>query len=97
MNSIKNIINQVKYKIYADDIKICREISNKHDIKTLQQNINAISKYAESLKLSLNKKKAYHIRFGLIHNTSAYFLDMKPIEKVKTVRDLGLYVYDKPC
>lgn len=94
INSLKNQLN-IKYKLYADDIKIYHEITNQNDARTLQHNINAITKWADTLKLSLNLNKTYHIRFGSQDIPATYFLGMTPIVKVETVRDLGLYIDDK--
>lgn len=94
INSLKNILN-INYKLYADDIKIYNDINNRNDKKTLQQNTNAITRWAETLKLSLNLNKTYHIRFGSNNIAATYYLGMIPIKKMETVRDLGLHIDDK--
>lgn len=94
INNLQKILN-VKYKVYADDIKIYHEKNNQHDASKLQRNINNIEKWAESLKLALNPKKTHHIRFGAETYASSYFLGTTPITRVEIVKDLGLYVDDK--
>lgn len=96
INDINEIFFDIDFAIYADDIKIWKEINSTEDAFVLQENISALAKYLEINQLSLNAKKCFVTTFTKnkkhVHHHN-YNVKGTQLIKKSEMRDLGV-VYD---
>lgn len=78
--------------LYADDGKLAYPINPEDDCKSLQLDLNRVNNYFCLNKLKLNIAKTQSITFHRRYNTInfIYTIDGQNIQKVKTVKDLGI-------
>lgn len=57
-DDIKLHIKNSEYKMYADDLKIFRTVSSKTDCELLQQDLNSVQKWLETIGLHLHPTNA---------------------------------------
>lgn len=96
INDIVNVITS-KVLLYADDMKICREISSVSDCILLQQDLDRISEWCVLNKISLNISKCKFITFSrkktvLNYN---YKIDESYLARVQEILDLGVLLDNK--
>lgn len=95
INDIGEILHNVDFCIYADDLKIYKSISNDSDAKVLQENLDRLDLYVQQNSLSLNVKKcvvmSYTKRINCIN--FPYNINGNILERRDTMRDLGV-IYD---
>ena len=83
---------------FADDIAILYELKNKKSKidktnKKMQNYLNKINTYCKKWKLKINISKTKKISFGHITiTTTQYMIDNTPLENVKEIKFLGLYL-----
>ena len=75
INDIGKILHNVDFCIYADDLKIFKEISTQEDARILQENIERLAVYITENHLALNVKKCVVASYtknmcGFIHLSS---------------------------
>lgn len=84
--------------MYADDTKFSKIINNNEDRKQLQRAIDNLSKWANDNGLTLNTDKTKHVSYGTKRSVSDqhsyYYLGTNRIERVLTIRDLGV-IFDE--
>ena len=93
MNDITECISS-PVKLYADDTKIYREISDPiTDCRILQDDLNNLSKWARKWQLRFNADKCESMRITHSRNRSEtnYFLE-KPLKVVHHFKDLGVTI-----
>lgn len=85
--------------LYADDTKFSKIISTDEDRRLLQAAIDNLSKWAVTNGLTLNTAKTKHVSFGsktsVTDEHSYFYLGAQRIERVNTIRDLGVIFDDK--
>ena len=89
---LKNVVKYSEISIYADDTKLFKGIENKLDCHLLQQDLDAISQWANIWQLRLNPDKTKRLTIGKIRYDYDYVLDDKVIENVEFMCDLGIIV-----
>ena len=83
----------VDYSIYADDIKIRREINCIEDCLKLQSNTDRLATYAKINGLSLNIAKCNFVRYTMKRTTQTLFdyrIDGELIRQETQFKDLGV-------
>ncbi|CAH2084880.1 unnamed protein product [Euphydryas editha] len=92
VNDIVNSIKHCKCSLYADDLKIYRDIKTNSDVLLLQQDLDAIQNWCHDNLMILNTSKCYHMTFTRNRNilASKYSLNGVSLQKVDTIRDLGV-------
>ena len=96
INDISQVIT-VNFELFADDLKIYRQIGSVGDHVELQRNIDAVSDWAQENQLPLNIKKSMVVSFSRKTNVSIfpYRLCSQVIRKEQVVRDLGVLLDSK--
>lgn len=92
IDDLSQHLKHCKFSMYADDLKIYREISSNLDVKLVQDDINSVVNWCETNGMILNSSKCYHIRFSKkkLPQESTYFINNNTITKVKEIKDLGV-------
>lgn len=80
--------------LYADDMKIYREIKNMNDANMLQNDLNMLVEWGEENQLSLNIKKCDFIRVTRKTNPieTSYNIKGEKLQRVEHIRDLGVQI-----
>lgn len=83
-----------KYKLYADDLKIYREINTTNDIDALQRDLDSVDIWCHKNSMVLNSTKCHFINFTRKKNPHrvAYKINGIVIKEVMSIRDLGVIV-----
>lgn len=97
INDIESCFLHSHYLLYADDLKIYRNISDSEDCKLLQEDLDRLASYCNTNKLFLSIPKCKVITFTKKLNVTYfnYSLGSANLERVKTVRDLGVLFDDR--
>lgn len=82
--------------VFADDLKIHKEIESEKDTQIMQENLDRLSSYVKENRLSLNIKKC--VASSFTRRTAnfifrPYHIDGITIDRKESMRDLGV-IYD---
>ena len=96
INDIANILHGVDFCIYADDLKIYKEIKNIVDALMMQDVLNRLHAYIKLNNLSLNVRKCFVVSFtrkttGFIYHP--YEINGSLVQRKESIKDLGV-IYD---
>ena len=91
------VVASSKCVMYADDVKIYREISSDSDCSFLQKDLDNISKWSSDWQLILNPRKCASFtitlkRAPILHS---YSIGHSPLQRVAEVRNLGIILDSK--
>lgn len=92
VNDITSGFRHSKILLYADDMKIMKQVTNVADALLLQEDLDYLLNYCKVNKLDLNVSKCYVCSFTRKPNPIFFnytFLDTS-ISRVNSVRDLGV-------
>ncbi|KAJ0180561.1 hypothetical protein K1T71_003965 [Dendrolimus kikuchii] len=97
INDINQCFKQTNFLMYADDLKIFKEIFTIQDCIKLQDDLNSLSDYCVENKLYLSINKCKSISFSKKTNKIdfTYSLCSNPLEKVTVIKDLGIFLDSK--
>ncbi|KAI8426450.1 hypothetical protein MSG28_005277 [Choristoneura fumiferana] len=97
VNDIGDVIKNSKFLLYADDLKLYKEVKNTSDVELLQMDLDSISRWCASNGMVLNVSKCQHIKFTRNMNiiNSSYAIGGVELEEVCTIRDLGVILDNK--
>lgn len=89
---ISNCFLNSKIVLFADDMKVLKEINNLKDTADLQQDLNRFEIYCAEHKLDLNISKCYYISYSRKLTTvdSGYKLKGCNLTRVDYINDLGV-------
>ena len=85
----------IRFKLFADDLKIYSNYDLRSGIQDLSAAINNFHSWCEIWQLSIAKNKCSVCHIGSNNAQKLYTVDNYPIEKVDTIRDLGVHVDSK--
>ena len=98
IGDIDNEVTEAIIKSFADDTRAMKGIHTKHDVDTLQRQLQLIYKWSDVNNVSLNDKKFEGQRLGpnnVIKDETPYTSPSgKLIEMKTTVKDLGVLMSD---
>jgi len=98
INDMPNIVSSFIY-MYADDTKICRQMSDILDSLKLQADLNNIQKWSEQWQMKFNSAKCKVIHLGHVNGRSKYIMKDNGIEvsleSTSEEKDLGVWIDDK--
>ena len=99
INDLSNIFDDsVKSKYFADDAKLYSEIKSNADLENFQDNLDRLSKWAESWQLDISIKKCCTMDISLNNNNKLNHyntVDNVETDPVMQIRDLGVIVDSK--
>lgn len=78
--------------LFADDVKLYREIKSEVDLASMQDALYQLSRWCESNQMLINPVKSKHITFYRLKNPmiAHFYLDGVRIERCGSVGDLGV-------
>lgn len=81
-----------KSLLYADDMRLYKEISTAHDLDLLQGCLDEVAQWCKDNLMTLNVKKCLSITFhrNLSTYQRVYMIDGIPLERVRQVKSLGV-------
>lgn len=82
----------VRYQIYADDLKIYGEVEKGEDVKALQLACKAVQEWAESNGMKLSVDKCVYMRSKNAKHNPCYTVGNLALPEVEVVKDLGVYI-----
>lgn len=96
VNDLGNLLSS-NFLMFADDLKIFREVSSTHDILLLQNDLNIVYDWCKLNDMSLNVDKCCFMRFTRLVNSmpTEYSINNVTLTEVFVVRDLGVYLDTK--
>ena len=97
-NDLKKVINNSKFLIYVDDLKIFREITSKKDIKLFKSDIMRLHNWNYLNGLKWNFDKCNIMVFDKWKTKNNYEVEYKigkhKIKQISVIKDLGIYFED---
>lgn len=97
INDVISCFHHSNCYLYADDLKIVKNISNEIDVKLLQDDLDRFVSWCNVNCLKLNHNKCYYMHFSRKKSPhySSYKLFNHDLKEVDTIRDLGVIVDNK--
>lgn len=94
VNDIVQCFRHSHCSLFADDLKIYRQVNIQEDVALLQSDLDALQNWCDRNKMALNVSKCYHITFTRKKRPipSTYSLNGTLIDQVKNIRDLGIVI-----
>ena len=86
------VVNMVK--LFADDTKIYRHISNLEDSQSLQKDINSLHQWSEDWLMRFNASKCKCMHIGRNNPGFHYSMGITTIEEGNQEKDLGVTFND---
>ena len=88
---------RTNYLMYADDLKLFTMVKSQDDVLKLQQDLDAVTRWAADWRLNLNASKCKSFKITLKKNyiQSSYTISGIQLENVSTIRDLGVVLDPK--
>jgi len=92
INDISKVLNYSKLLLYADDLKIFRQVRTAVDAHRLQQDLDNLNSWSITNKLHFNISKCHIVHFSRSSSvlTFTYSLNGVALTTVDEVRDLGV-------
>ena len=92
---VSKIPAECKLKLFADDIKIYRNIEKPTDQQKLQKSLNALIKWASEWQLAIASHKCWVLRIGSVESALNYEINDQILEWKSSCRDLGIQIDSK--
>jgi hypothetical protein len=92
INDLPDVITSCNYLMYADDVKIYKEIHSDNDSIMLNSDLSHITNWCLINKMSINVDKTFFIRFTNKHYPIKYNyqLNNNNIKELTSTKDLGV-------
>jgi len=86
----RNITSSIR--LFVDDCKIYRKITNRNDIEKLQKDLDTLGEWAEENRMKINPGKGKAIRFmtAQVKNPLGYSIGDQKIPEVSSCKYLGI-------
>jgi ribonuclease P/MRP protein subunit RPP40 len=92
INDMPETVQSLIY-LYADDSKLCREVSSETDVSVLQQDLYKLQEWSTKWQLTFNTGKCKVMHMGKHNLRNDYImLDGTVLEKTDVEKDLGVWV-----
>ena len=84
---------RVQFAIFADDVKIWKEIKNERDQFDLQNCLNAVVEWATTWQMTISVEKSCVMKTGSSSSSRfEYDINGVPVKYVHSVKDLGVEI-----
>ena len=93
VNDLAKIISS-PFLLFADDIKIWREINSESDHLQLQKDLDTVHSWSTANRMPLNSNKCKVLSLRQKVNTLTYKLGEDTLERVSQERDLGILIQE---
>ena len=94
INDLPEVVSNV-VKLFADDTKIYRNITDSSDMDSLQQDINNLQTWSEDWLIRFNASKCKCIHLGKRNPKHSYSMGSTYIEETRHEKDLGVTFDDE--
>lgn len=93
INDIGETVRFSRFLLFADDLKIFKEISSLDDCRLLQSDLDGIMNWCLVNEMEFNIEKCQVMRFGRLRSlyNFNYNIDKKTLKDINSVKDLGVY------
>lgn len=93
IDGITKVIQHSSYQLYADDVKIYRQITSQNDVILLQKDLDCLQLWLSENKLSFCPLKCELVRYSRRHNIiqSSYTINNITLKVINQKKDLGVY------
>lgn len=96
INDLPSIITHAKILMYADDVKIFKDVSNSDHEFLLQSDLDKFSQWCSVNLMDLNIAKCKHMTFYRVNKLDTYYyVNGSILEKVYNITDLGILLDHK--
>ena len=94
INDIDDAIDCVStlIKKFADDTKIASIVDTEEQRKQLQEQLDALSRWAEIWQMSFNIDKCVVMHIGTTNTEQGYYMDGIPLKTTSCEKDIGFYM-----
>ncbi len=92
INDLPDILCSSKVNLFADDIKIYKEIKNSDDCLLLQSDLDRIYEWSETWQLQLASYKCQTFSLGYRNETYRHTINGEVLKKTSCLRDLGIFL-----
>lgn len=92
INDVVSVLNHSRVYHFADDLKLCREITSPNDKLLLQSDLDGLADWVKANQMDLNTDKCHFIRFtrGKTIASPTYYINGMALREVDCIRDLGV-------
>lgn len=97
VNGLKNVIPYTKFLMFADDLKIFSQVDTLNDCHSLQNELNSIVSWFNSIGLQFNNDKCHSMSFSRNRSiiSYTYAINGSTLESVSMKKDLGVILTPK--
>lgn len=97
VNGLKNVIPSTKFLMFADDLKIFGRVDSLIDCYSLQNDLNSVVSWFDSIGLQFNNDKCHSMSFSRSRSTISYTyaINNSTLESVSIKKDLGIILSPK--
>ena len=95
VNNVSDTIKNSTIKMYADDVKLYKQICDRNDVKNLQNDITNFNGWLTENDMSLSANKCGIQKLGKKYSNTQYWLSDIEIPILQTYKDLGVLIDDK--
>ena len=81
-------------QLFADDAKIFRSVNSQEDIRTLQEDLNKLTIWAERWQLPFNIGKCKSLHLGRNNRHYTYEINGQQLKHLNEGKDLGVLIDD---
>ncbi len=92
VNDLSASCEKVSVKLYADDVKVYKVITDPHDRVCLQQALNAIETWSYEWQLDFSIDKCQFLQLGYADDSVHYCLGSAVLSPICTNKDLGFTI-----
>lgn len=92
INDIAEIFDNVRFQLFADDLKVYKKITSVSDALILQSNLDSFYSWTKVNQLHLNISKCKSITYHRINSPilTDYTIGQEHLQRVNEIRDLGI-------
>lgn len=92
INDVSRCFLHCDYLLYADDLKLYKQIYSPADVEAFQADLNRLESYCKENYLFLNANKCNHIMFSRnrVIFDNIFNIGDNVVQKVTTIKDLGV-------
>src|SRR6267154_4953701 len=90
INDIGNGLNNSLLN-FADDTKLWGKVNSNEDVASMKEDLNKLSKWSKDNEMTFNVSKCCVTHVGKKNAKEVYKIDGLVIEKVKEIKDLGVF------
>ena len=92
INDLPLVVSQCYVRIYADDTRLFRRVSDDNDFQLLCDDLNNVSRWANTWQLNISFPKCNVVHLGAKNARNNYVIDGVNIVPTDMIKDLGTFV-----